>query len=368
MPERPMDEHDLDRYLNDLVTGRPAAGGYDLAPDLREAIRLVRTWGAAPLPAPSRERVGQAVRTEIERLATVEPKEHRMDLTITRPDQATTPGWHRATIDGAELEYVVRGTGEPVLLIHGAFVADTFAPLVAEPALTDRYRVISYHRRGFAGSTPARGEADVAQQAADARALLAHLGIARAHIVGHSYGGCVALQLALDAPEAVQSLALLEPALFAVPAAEQWFAEVGAPGLAHYEAGDAAEAVATILRGVFGPRAYADLERVLPGALEQAVVDAVTFFGTDLPGMQAWQFRPEEARRIAQPVLGVLGADSHAVTLLFDEGHALLCDLMPQTEPFVLPAATHALQTMNPRGMAAGLTAFFARHPLAAAA
>ena len=56
MPERPMDEHDLDHFLNDLVTGRPAAGGYDLAPDLREAIRLVRTW--APHPSPPRRANG----------------------------------------------------------------------------------------------------------------------------------------------------------------------------------------------------------------------------------------------------------------------------------------------------------------------
>ena len=80
--------------------------------------------------------------------------------------------------------------------------------------------------------------------------------------------------------------------------------------------------------------------------------------------MQAWRFGPEEARRIAQPVLGVLGADSDAVTPLFGEGHALLRTLVPQTEPFVLPAATHGLQIMNPRGMAEGLAAFFARHPL----
>ncbi len=289
-----------------------------------------------------------------------------MDLTITRPERATTRDWHRVAVNGVELEYVVSGAGEPVLLIHGAFLADAFAPLLAESALTDRYRVISYHRRGFAGSTPARGEADVAQQAADARALLAHLGIARAHIVGHSYGGCVALQLALDAPDAVHSLALLEPALLAVPAAERWFAEVGGPCIARYEAGDAAGAVATFLSGVFGPDVYADLVRTVPDGVEQAVADAGTFFRTDLPGIQAWRFGPEAARRVTQPVLGVLGADSDAVMIspLFGEADALLRELLPQTEPFGLPDATHALQVMNPRGMAAGLAAFFARHPM----
>ena len=120
------------------------------------------------------------------------------------------------------------------------------------------------------------------------------------------------------------------------------------------------------MRGVFGQEAYADLERTLPGAIELAVVDCDTFFQTDLPGLQAWQFGPEEARQITQPVLGVLGADSDAVmgTPLFGEGHALLRALLPQTEPFVLPAATHGLEVMNPRGMAEGLAAFFARHPL----
>ena len=220
-----------------------------------------------------------------------------------------------------ELEYVVSGAGEPVLLIHGAFLADAFAPLLAEPALTDRYRVISYHRRGFAGSAPAGGEASITRQAADARALLAHLGVQRAHVVGHSYGGCVALQLALDAPAVVHTLALLEPALLAVPAAERWFAEVGGPCIARYEAGDAAGAVATFLSGVFGPDVYADLVRTVPDGVEQAVADAGTFFQTDLPGIQEWRFGPEEARRVTQPVLGVLGADSDAVMVspLFGE-------------------------------------------------
>jgi pimeloyl-ACP methyl ester carboxylesterase len=59
---------------------------------------------------------------------------------------------NRARIDGRELEYEVRGAGEPVVLVHGAHIADAFAPLLAEPALTERYQLLLYHRRGFAGS------------------------------------------------------------------------------------------------------------------------------------------------------------------------------------------------------------------------
>ena len=158
----------------------------------------------------------------------------------------------RLSVDGTELEYEERGAGEPVLLIHGSIVGDAMAPLMAEPALAGRYRLIHYHRRGFAGSARAEGEVSISRQAADARAVLKHLGVARAHIAGHSYGGVIGLQLALDAPEVVHSLALLEPALLRVPAAERWFAEVGGPSVARYEAGDIAGAIDTFARGVIG--------------------------------------------------------------------------------------------------------------------
>jgi pimeloyl-ACP methyl ester carboxylesterase len=52
-----------------------------------------------------------------------------------------------ATVNGVQLEYEVRGGGEPMLLIHGASVAETFVPLMKEPALA-RFRLIRYHRRG----------------------------------------------------------------------------------------------------------------------------------------------------------------------------------------------------------------------------
>ena len=84
-------------------------------------------------------------------------------------------------------------------------------PLLAEPDLAHRYQLILYHRRGYGGSSCAAGPIGIAQQAADCQALLRSLGVERAHVVGHSYGGNVALQLALDAPDVAHSLALLEP-------------------------------------------------------------------------------------------------------------------------------------------------------------
>jgi pimeloyl-ACP methyl ester carboxylesterase len=273
----------------------------------------------------------------------------------------------RVSVDGAELESRVVGTGEPVLLVHGSHIANAFAPLLAESALTGRYRLVSYHRRGFAGSTHPDRPLSIAEQAADCRGLLKELGIDRAHVVGHSYGGVIALQLALDAPATVHSLALLEPAGLAVPSAQQLMEAMG-PAAGRYQAGDKAGAVDTFLRAVVGPDYRRMLDEVVPGGYQQAVDDADTFFAQELPALQEWRFTREEARRITQPVLAVLGADSSAVWPGFGEGYELVREWFPQAEGFTLPGATHALQMQNPGPLAEALAAFLARHPLPARA
>jgi hypothetical protein len=59
--------------------------------------------------------------------------------------------------------------------------------------------------------------------------------------------------------------------------------------------------------GPFGPNYRAALDQRLPGACEQAVVDADAFFTQELPALQQWSFTREDARRIKQPALVVLG-------------------------------------------------------------
>lgn len=109
------------------------------------------------------------------------------------------------TPDGVELEYELRGAEELVVLVHAGLVAEWFQPLVQERALTGRYQVVSYHRVGYAGSTHVAGLVSIAQQAVHCRALMHSLGIERTHVVGHSIGGMIALQLALDVPDRVSA-------------------------------------------------------------------------------------------------------------------------------------------------------------------
>jgi pimeloyl-ACP methyl ester carboxylesterase len=269
----------------------------------------------------------------------------------------------RATVDGLELELECQGSGEPVVLIHWGVCAAWAEPLMAEPVLAERHLLVNYHRAGFAGSTGVPGPITIAEHAAHCRLVMRHLGIERAHVVGHSSSADIALQLALDHPAAVHTLALLEPARPVPPTDEQaaFVRDCVTPAVQRYRAGDKLGAVDTWARGVFGPAYRDSLERAIPGLFDQAVQDADAFFSQELPALQQWSFSREEASRIAQPALAVLG--EHTAPS-FPGRLRLLASWLPDVESFELPGATHLLHLQNPRGMAAALASFYARHPL----
>jgi pimeloyl-ACP methyl ester carboxylesterase len=265
----------------------------------------------------------------------------------------------RVAVDNLELEYEVYGAGEPVVLIHAGGCGDWFRGLLAERTLTDRYQLIRYHRVGYAGSDHIAGPVSVRAQAEHCRGLMRRLGVTRAHIVGHSSGGNIALQVALDHPEHVRSLALLEPALLTVPSGP-----FAGHAMEQYRAGDWSAAVDIWMAGVGGADYRAAMERALPGALDHAVADADTFFGQELPAVREWSFGRDDAQRIEQPVLCVLGGCSDDVSPVYNQRHELLLDWLSNVEAFVLPGATHLLHVQNPGEMAERLASFFAQHPL----
>ena len=258
------------------------------------------------------------------------------------------------------LEYESHGEGEAVLLIHGSHVADAFLPLIREAALADRYRLIRYHRRGFAGSDPHSGPFGIEEQAQDALALMKHLGLERAHVIGHSYGGVTAVQLALDAPRVVHSLVLLEPPLMTADGAAA-FSETVAPLLEAYRAGDTRGAVDSFMSMVGGPDWRTEVAKTVPGGPEQAEKDAATFFEVEFPALEKWGFDSDQASRLSQPVLFVIGSESGP---LFEEPLHLFQSAAPQTEEVVVPGLNHLLQMRNPRLVAEAIADFLARRPL----
>lgn len=265
----------------------------------------------------------------------------------------------RAKVDGVELEYQLIGSGEPVVLVHAGVFADWFEPLLKEPALTGKFRVLSYHRVGYAGSSKVAGPLSLADQATQLRGLMRALKIDSAHLVGHSSGANIIMQLALDSPDMVRSLALLEPALQVTPKGTGPPSRT-LPAREKYQAGDKAGAVDAFLKLVAGPDYRAPLDKALPAAFDHAVADADTFFGQELPAIQQWTFSRDDGSRITQPALAVIGEKSPAVSPIWTQRQDMLLNWLPNAQPFELRGATHLLQLQNPHDLAEALAKFFA--------
>jgi pimeloyl-ACP methyl ester carboxylesterase len=183
--------------------------------------------------------------------------------------------------------------------------------------------------------------------------------------VGHSFGGCVALQLALDAPDMVATLVLLEPALMIGASAASYRESLINSSQTYRESG-----AATVMEDFFRARwpgyTRAALEQAVPGAFDQALHDASTTFDLDI-GLVEWEFGQAEARRIEQPALVVLGGGSEALHARFTETYRFLLDWLPRAEGLVLSGATHFFQLESPNTatkLAQALASFYARHPL----
>jgi pimeloyl-ACP methyl ester carboxylesterase len=266
----------------------------------------------------------------------------------------------RADVRNANLDYELLGSGEPVLFIHGALVADGLRPLAQEESLAGRYQLILYHRRGVAGSDGVRPPYTLKDQAADARALLGELGFERAHVVGHSYGAAIALQLAADAPEALHTLALLEAPSVMVPSAAAVVQAVEPMGQ-RFASGDQAGAADDFLTAMGGTGYRDSLDRLLPGSFDQAVHDCGTFFTVEFPALGEWGFSADDATRIHAPVLRVVGEKTIP---WFVESDVLLSEWMPNSERSTVAGLGHFLQMQDPRPIAESLAGFFARHPM----
>lgn len=268
-----------------------------------------------------------------------------------------------ATVDDVELAYRVAGEGAPVILIHAAGLADFFAPLY-DSDLQHRARVISYHRIGYGRSGPAPDTTQISDQADHCRWLLEHLGYRSAHVVGHSSGGVIALELAHRSPQVVATLSLLEPSL-PVPSSANLTATVMRPAFAAFLAGDQAAAVDTFLAGVCGPDYPGLVDRVLPvGTRRQAADDADTLFAVEAPSVGQWGFDPQLLAELQMPVLSVLGERSDEVSPVSREAHELLLASIDDVEEYMLPRATHFLQLHNRIDLAEALARFIDKHPI----
>ena len=129
---------------------------------------------------------------------------------MTLSTHAEAPVGDVRLVDGVPIHFQRMGRGRPVCLIHGASGNLNDMTFRLGPALAEGFEVIAFDRPGHGLSgVPSGGGVSIQAQAALLRKAAAGLGVQNPIVVGHSYGGSVALAWAVDAPTTVAGLVLL---------------------------------------------------------------------------------------------------------------------------------------------------------------
>jgi pimeloyl-ACP methyl ester carboxylesterase len=238
-----------------------------------------------------------------------------------------------APVNGQQLYYEIRGSGKPLVLLHGGLLTIdlTFGPLL-EPLATSR-QVIAVELQGHGRTADTGRPMTIEALAGDVVALLDELGIAQADLFGFSLGGLVAYAVALAAPDRVGRLIVASadahrpPGRESVPVAEDLL-----PTMAEFQGwSDAYAAVAP------DPARFEELAKRTTAAVHEL-----------LPRTK------DELRSLRAPTLLIFGdRDFSPLTDVVE-----LFGLLPDAQLAVLPGTTHVGVTRRPDALLALITPF----------
>jgi pimeloyl-ACP methyl ester carboxylesterase len=232
-----------------------------------------------------------------------------------------------APVNGLEMYYEVHGTGQPLVLLHGAYMTIGMMGEVV-PGLAEARQVIAVELQGHGRTADVDRPLTYEQMADDVGALIGYLGIEQADVFGYSMGGGVALQVAVRHPEVVRKL---------VVASASYTSDGMHPELL--------EMIPTIT-----PEAFAG------SPIEEAYLRTAPN-PDDFPNlvaklkrldMEPFAWPPEDIREIVGPTLLIIGDSDavrleHAVELFRLLGGGVMGDLagLPKSRLAVLPGTTH---------------------------
>jgi len=239
----------------------------------------------------------------------------------------TTPQTGYAPVNGLNIYYEIHGTGEPLVLLHGAYMTiETMGEIV--PSLAESRQVIGVELQGHGHTADIDRPLTYEHMADDVAALLRHLGIEEADVFGFSMGGSAALQVAIRHPEVVRKLVVASSS-YTTDGMHPELLEMTPTITPEAFAGSPIEEV--YLRTAPNPDDFPNLVTKLKRL-----------------DMEPFAWPPEDIRGIEAPTLLIIGDSDairleHAVEMFRLLGGGVMGDLagLPKSQLAVLPGTAH---------------------------
>lgn len=278
----------------------------------------------------------------------------------------------------AKIHYQCMGEGPYLVLVHGLGANLAFWYMGLARAFSSDYTIVAYDLRGHGRSTASRSGYTLPEMAADLARLLDHLGVDKAHLVGHSYGARVALAHAIANPDRLLTLTVADTQVRSVqpqtrlrdwphwPVWKRQLTEMG-----HSSLPDDEEVITFELLARFN-----QLSNSFTSGSLQRTKRAPSLKRRDMGARGAARWKslltttdareeladetglvPARIKTIETPTLAIYGEFSHCL----ESGHRLN-EIIPDCELSIVPGAGHFHPAVKPRRFAAELRRFLAAH------
>lgn len=260
--------------------------------------------------------------------------------------------------DGWSIAYRRSGAGSPILLLHATLASAAQLGSLAE-RLASAHTVVAVDRRGSGETRPpdgfAPGPIDVAVHVKDLAAILAAECVGPVLVAGHSYGGCLALELAARRPDLVSGVWVHEPPYAPVgpPAVRAALVEVGERTAAAARNGEPGDAAETFLAAVAGSAAVAALSAGARARVRQAGRGA-------LADAALLGFEPDGLGRVVCPVVISTGTASEPFYRVIADA---LLERIATARVTTIDGAGHGAPMSHPALVAAAIEDFAATLP-----
>ncbi|WP_438952123.1 alpha/beta fold hydrolase [Porticoccus sp.] len=241
-----------------------------------------------------------------------------------------------------KLNYITQGSGQSVVLMHGMFGSLSNLGVIGR-ALADQYQVIAVDMRNH-GESPHSMTMDYPAMAADIVELLDDLALHKAHLLGHSMGGKVAMQVALNQPDRVASLIAADIAPVAYRPDRHGGVLAGLSALAEARPGSRQQADRLLAQHVSDPGVRAFLLKNLHRA-EDGHYDLLLYLDGILANYDETLTLAPTGAPFPGPTLFIKGADSAYIQ---EKHRAEILRLFPHAQLKVMDNTGHWLHAEKP--------------------